>query len=201
MDWEERYFLNLVYLARAANKSLKTFHQKQLAEIRAHARSLKAQLKNEIELKPEDLARFHSTWHYSGVRLLTSIPGHSKIPQIAEKLKLDPALVREVIEFLVENGLCVKQGDGYSMGPQRTHLPSDSPLLKTRQISWRLKGFERMGIKTEDDLFFTAPMALSKAAKDEIHNELKKMVIAATDVAAKSESEVLNCLNIDWFEI
>lgn len=201
IELEERYFLNLIYAARAATADLRSAHHAQLKEIRQQAKSLKSMLKNEVVLSPEALARFHSGWAYSAVRLLTSVPGFSKAKAIADHLRLPPEEVHSILQFLVEHGLCVKQNDEFHMGPTRTHLPAESPLIKARQVSWRVKAFEKMEPPHPERMFFTAPMAISEQARTEIHALLRKTVISATKLAADSESEVLSCLNVDWFEI
>lgn len=54
---------------------------------------------------------------------------------------------------------------------------------------------------TDEDLYYTGPMALSNEAATEIRKKLVDLVEKATRIAAPSDSEILRCLNIDWFKI
>lgn len=201
IEVEERYFLNLVYWARAGTSDLRALHARQIKEIRQQARSLKTTIRNDIELPVEVLAKFHASWAFSAIRLSTSIPGCQSIPAISERLGLEENVVHQALQFLVENGLCVKKGDEFHMGPRQTHLPAESPLIKNRQIAWRTKAFEKMDGKSDHQIFFTAPMALSREAKEHIHGVIRKTLAGLTKIAAESESETLVCLNLDWFEL
>lgn len=52
----------------------------------------------------------------------------------------------------------------------------------------------------EKDLFYTAPMSLSKEVAERIRTQLPELIKQIIDQVGPSESEVVRCLNIDWFE-
>lgn len=198
---EEKYFLNLIYLARAATKKLEELHTKEIKSLRKQAHSLKAKVKNDIELSPEALTQFHSGWAYSAIRLISSIPEFRSIHSISDKLKLDNNQAHEIMQFLVEQGLCQKNRSGFEMAVKRTHLPAESPLVKTRQVSWRVKGFEKMDMNKDDNLFITAPMVISQDLREKFIHKLKEVFVEISKDVADSNSEVLTCLNIDLFDV
>ena len=85
------------------------------------------------------------------------------------------------------------------IGPQVTHMGHDSPFVNRHHANWRLKGLQYLENLSDNDLFCTGPMALSKEAAKSIRKSLVELIERSTKSAANSDSEVVRCLNIDWF--
>lgn len=200
-DAERRFFLQLVQIARAGTSKYRDHLKNELAALREKSKDLKTRLPVDKELSDSAKAIFYSDAAYSAVRLLTSISGYSSLDAIATRLEIPIERAGQIVEFLLAHGLCVEKKGEILMGPSRTHLESSSPYIKARQISWRLKGFERMNHSAaSEDLYYTAPMALSKKAAQTVHNELMTMIQKLNAIVPSSKSEELACLNIDWFK-
>lgn len=200
-DLERRYFLLLAQLARAGTVKYKDHLKSEIQSLRKQSKNLKVRVPAGKELSDEAKAVFYSDWIYSGARLLTSIDEFKTADQIASRFDIPLARAVSVIEFLLQHGLCLQEDGRLKMGAPRTHLEASSPLIKSRQISWRLKGFEMMSVPAdENDLFYTAPMALSQAAREEIRKELVRVIERVNRLVPESEADDLACLNIDWFK-
>lgn len=197
---ERDYFLVLVHKERAGTHELKLVYEKQLQTLNAAAQALKNRVKHQ-KFTEEDKATFYSQWYYSAIRLGISIPQLNNISGIAQHLNLERPLVAKVVEFLLKNKLIIEADGRLEIGPQVTHIGHDSPFVNRHHSNWRLKSLQAMEKITEADLYYTGPMALSKDAADEIRKKLVELVEKATKIAAPSNSEVLRCLNIDWFRI
>src|SRR5262245_60652246 len=72
---EEEYFVALVQYQRAGNQALKRLSRKKLDEIKGRSQGLENRLTRQQKLTAADQAVFYSSWHYSGIRLLSEIPG------------------------------------------------------------------------------------------------------------------------------
>jgi uncharacterized protein (TIGR02147 family) len=200
-DLESRFFLLLVQIGRAGSERYQDHLRKELSTLRLHSQSLKSRLPSDKELDEASKAIFYSDWIYSGVRLLSSIEGYNTLENIASRFEISPQQTGQIIDFLLSKGLCVEDRGKIRMGASRTHLEASSPYIKSRQISWRLKGFDQMGSADETrDLFYTAPMALSQKAAQEVRKKLVQLIQNVVDLAAPSKSEEVACLNIDWFQ-
>lgn len=199
-EMERDYFLLLVQKARAGNHELKKVFETQLDAIQAAAQALKNRVKHQ-KFTSEDRATFYSQWYYSAVRLGISIPELGTVSAVADHLKLDRALVAKVIEFLLKHKLVIEKNGRLDMGPQVTHVGHDSPFVNRHHANWRLKSLQAMEKVTDMDLFYTGPMALSIDATHSIRKALIELVEKSTKAAANSNSEVLRCLNIDWFGV
>lgn len=197
---EREYFLLLVQLGRAGTHTLKTVLQEQLETIKEKSEELKNRIPQDKTLTEESQAIFYSNWYYSGIRLLTSIPGYNNVDRIAERMQLPRAKVQQVLEFLLAHGLCVDENGTIKMGPQSTHLAANSPFIERKHMNWRLQGMKNMEAIEKDELFYSSPMSISPAAMTEIRAELVKLIERVAGVVRKAECEQLACLNIDWFK-
>jgi hypothetical protein len=152
------------------------------------------------ELPDFTKAIFYSSWMYSGVRNLTAIPSFQSVEALAERLKSPRLQVQKVVEFLLENGLCIMGNGKLQVGPKRTHIGAHSPLVSKHHENWRLAGFQKIPLQNEDDLFLTFPMSLSAADAKKIRQYLPTVIEEIHKIVEPSESEVVRCLNIDFFE-
>lgn len=197
---ERDYFLLMVNYARSGTHELKVVYKKQMEDIRESAQALKNRVKHQ-KLSDEDRATFYSHWYYSAIRLGVSIPAYSNVSTIAEHLNLERALVAKVLDFLVQHKLVVEKNGKFDLGPQVTHVGHDSPFVSRHHNNWRVQALKTLENSESTDLFYSGPMTLSKEAADYIKNQIIELIERSTKKAAQSDSEVLRCLNIDWFQI
>lgn len=197
-NMEKDYLLLLVQLSRSSSLELSAVLQRQLNKLKKEATNLHKRIKHE---KFSDVAKstFYSKWYYSAVRLSTDITNQNSIDSIAQKLGLDKSIVAEVLDFLIQNKLVIKEKNQLNVGPQVTHLPANSPLISKHHSNWRLKALQAMDQICEDDLFYTGPMALSKEDAKKIQSKLISLIKENTEIVKQSDSEALFCLGIDWF--
>lgn len=199
-ELESQYFVALVEWERAGSARLKNVKKKLLNEIHEKSQNLKHRLKQDKQLTEETKAVFYSNWYYSGIRLLSSIKGFNSEDRIAAYFNLPLSTVNRVLEFLVQTGLCKVENGQYQMGPKSTHLEASSPLVTRHHMNWRVKGMEKMGNLSQDELFLSLPASLSEKAMREIRSELVKTVEHITGLIDNSKEEQLVCLNIDLFK-
>ena len=101
----------------------------------------------------------------------------------------------------IKYSLLIKTEDGYKLGTSITHIGHDSPFVKTHHNNWRLKSLQSMGNNLTQNLYYTGPMALSIEATKLIRNLILELIEKSTKIAVNTESETLQCLNIDWFSV
>lgn len=197
---ETEFFVLLVQMERAGNHRLKKFYQVKLSELREKSRDVKSRVAQDIELDESAKALFYSNWYYSAIRLASSIDGVHTVDEIAEFLHLPRATVKQVTEFLIAKRLCLEDDGKIRMGPSLTHLEQSSPLLPRSQSNWRLRGLHNLETKAADELFYSAPMALSVADVEWVRARLLALIEEVVVRVKVSESQKLACLNIDWFD-
>jgi uncharacterized protein (TIGR02147 family) len=197
---EARHFLLLVDLARAGSVSLRKRIKQQVIESQGRASQLVNRLKANEAMSEVAKARFYSDWIYSGVRNATALEEQHTVERLAERFGIERAQMTEIVKFLVENSLCVSQSGVVQVGPQKTHVGADSPFVLSHHRNWRLRAVDVMRAKRESDLFYTGPMSLSRELADEVRKRIPTFLDELYKELGPSKSEVVRCLNIDWFE-
>lgn len=197
---ETEYFLLLVDYQKAGSHKLSNRFLKQIKKRQEQALKLENRIKKSSELSEADKAIFYSSWIYSGISLMTDIDSYNNAADISQKLNLPKNLVQRVISFLLEKGLCVEVAGKLKMGSTSTHVGSSNLLTVKHHQNWRLLGFNKMIFEDDRQLFFTGPMVMSQEVADEIRLQLPELIQDILKKVHPSKSEVVRCLNIDWFE-
>ena len=197
---EREYFFTLVQISRAGSVELKEYYQEKLDELKEKSKKLVNIVDHDKKMSDKEKAKFYSNWYYSGIRLYSSLNTEKDISSLASRFKIPPETAAEVVEFLLSHGLCIKENDELKMGPARIHLESSSPYVRSRQMDWRLKGFEKMPNQRKKDLFYTAPLSVSHQGEKEIRQKLNEFIRNLTDIVISEEPQILKCLNIDFFD-
>jgi hypothetical protein len=131
---------------------------------------------------------------------LTATPNMHTATQIASRLSISPELTLRVLDFLLENGLCIKTETGISYGPGHTHIGVESPHTNRHHQNWRHRAINQMSLKNSRDLFYTAPVSLSEEDAERVRNEILKSIESILKIIRPSRSEVVRCLCLDFFE-
>jgi len=199
-DLSTDYFILLVQIERAGTHAYKNRLEKRKMELLDKSKNLRNRIPKDIEFSNEVQAIFYSRWYYSGIRLASSIDGFQTPDQLAHRFNLPIAQLNQIIQFLLENDLCLQDGSKIKMGPKSTHLDSDSHLVGRHHLNWRMKAISKIDSSEKNDFFYTAPMSLSHEMIFEVRKELIKLVEQIVSKVIDSKSETLACLNLDWFK-
>lgn len=197
---ETDYFLLLVEYQKAGSFKLRSKLERQLKKAQEKAAKLESKVKKDIELSEQDKTIYYSSWVFQAVRLLTDIEGISDVEEIANRLNLPKNLIQKVVQFLLEANLCKREKGILKMGPAITHISAKSPMVSRHHLNWRLRGYQQMTFNDEKNFFATVPMVLSSELADKLRQELPQFIQTIAAEVGPSKSEVVRCLNIDFFE-
>lgn len=197
---ETEYFLLLIDYQRAGGFKLKKILEKKLDREQQAGSQMQNRLLADRQLSDEEKMQFYSSWMYSAVRILSALPKLNSAKDMSDRLNIPLGLVNNVVEFLLEKNLCRIENNKLTYGAYRTHIGKDSPFVVKHHQNWRVRGFQSMELRRDEDLFFTQPMALSVEAAEKIRLMLPGIIEQIHGISGPSESEVVRCLNIDWFE-
>ena len=197
---ESEFFFLLLDFQRAGTHSLKQRFKARMKVLSVQAKDLEHRVKKDQELEDFAKAIYYSSWIYTGVRNLSAITDFQNIDQISTQLQVSRETLMRVIHFLLENDLIKKEGERIQPKSKITHLPAKSPLVTKHHQNWRLRGFQKMDEFREDDFFFTGPMSMSRELAEQVRKELPTFLEKLGERLGPSSSEVVRCLNIDWFE-
>lgn len=198
---EMKYFMLLLQRDRAGTKNLADYFEEDLSQLRLLAQRVDLRLNVNSSLSKEDQTEFYSSWHYSAIRLLSAVSNYNTPEDFAQRLQLSRETVSQSLEFLLRTGLCIQEKNKINLGPQQTHLSAQNPLSLVRQIQWRTKAFSNMQQKQSADLFYTAPLTISKADYQIWREKMVNLIKELNALAIKSNAEELYCFQFDLFAV
>lgn len=199
-DLESDYFILLVQIERAGTQKYRLLLQKKLDLLKEKAQNLKDRLPQDSVLTEETKTFFYSSWLYSALWVLSSIPKYQSIDAMAQVTGYPRHQIRKALDFLITHGLCYESASKITIGPQQIHLESSSPLIGRHHSNWRQKAIEKSDKITSSELMFTAPLSISKEDFMKLRNKIVTFIAEIGVLVKKSPAEITACLNIDFFE-
>lgn len=202
-ELETEYFLALVQHQRAGTPRLRQVVEKQLTSIEERALQLVNRVGRDKVLSDEKKAVFYSSWMYAAIRQACSISDLASIDGLARRFDLPREKVRNIVDFLIESGLCSENLEGrLSIMGKMTHLEASSPLVVRHHANWRIKAMQHHERLTNRELAYTAPMSISAVDQARVREMSATFIEKVLEVVRASEPEQkLMCLNLDWFEV
>ncbi len=197
---EREYFFALLQIERAGTHLLKTYWQGKKDAILEERLKVKSRVGKHVELTAEDRAIFYSSWIYVAVFVATAITDGQTLDQIAKRFSLERSKAEEILSFLENTGICVRENSTYKMGQNSIYISNESPLVVKHHTNWRMKAIQKMDSRQPKDLFYTSPMSISATAFENIRKMLLENIENSQNIAHKSAAEDVFCLNIDFFK-
>ncbi len=198
---ETEYLFLLISYERSHSNDLKKYLLKKINIISTEEFS-KINFRDKPSSASDDFKMrsvFYSSWDFAGVRVLTAINGGQSLEEISQLLSVPKFRIKEILEFLTAEGLCIYEKGRYFPGPMHTHLSAKSSLINTHRLGWRAKAIEKIGYISDQELMFSSPMSLSTDDFNEIKASIGRLIERTVKKARVSNAEVGACLNIDWF--
>ena len=162
-DLEQDYLLCMIEYARAGSFKLQELKKSQLRKLRKLSLQTEKKLKDKtLQMDEDDLNIFYSHWHYSAIRLLTSIERFQTKASIVNKLYLSEERFDVVMDFLLEKSLVVKNKNKYEIGPQHTHLSKFSQMIPQIHTNWRLRAIDNFTKIHEGEFSYSCPVTTDK---------------------------------------
>lgn len=200
-DLETKYFIKLIQLEKAGTEKLKALIIAEISALKKETQRVSNRLAVTKVLPDEQKAIFYSAWYYSAVRLLIGIDGYQDADEIARHFNLPRKLISEVIKFLVDSGLLLREGSLLKIGPKKTHLEPESPFVRLHHLNWRNRALLNLDQVDNEKLHYSSPMTLGIKDVPIVRNRLVKLIEDVGGILDPSPNEELMCLNIDWFRV
>ncbi len=198
---EKDYFLELVNRERAGTLSLRKYCEERLAEMRLQNANLSARLKRPGIGEQKLQTLYYSSWHYSAIHILLTIPGFQTTKAISNHLRLSEELVREALITLKEMGLAEQAGLVWKASSFDIHLAKDSPMNSINHSNWRGRAVLDSQVKSSTGTHFTGVYSMSQEDLERLKAELIKFVELTRKTALASAEEKVVAFNCDLFEV
>jgi len=198
---ESDFFLLLVQWSRAGTERLRRRLRAQIQRERARQTNLKERFQVRSELSESEVLEFFSRWSIAAVHIASTIPRLKSRAALAEALRIEPALVKDALDFLIGKGLLEEKQGRLEPGPTRLFVGKDSAILKMHHANWRQKAVQSLDRATEDEVHFTAVYSLSAKDAARIRERLIREIEAVRKVIADSPEEELHAFTMDFFRL
>lgn len=198
---ESEYFLLLVMFERAGVITLKNRFEEKIKQMQSKHLNISERLKPQTEVSQEDKQKFYSSYIYSAIHVLVSIPQFQTIAALARALNLPTTEIKQKIEFMKTIGLVVQQGDRILHGPHHVHLGSDSNLIIQHHRNWRLQAMNSLDHRRENDIHYSAAVSLSKKDAMKIKDSILENLHSNVKVISSSPEEVAYGYSFDFFSL
>ncbi|MGZ6289021.1 MAG: DUF4423 domain-containing protein, partial [Bdellovibrionota bacterium] len=133
---EREYFQNLVELERAGDPAYRAHIEARLRDMRSAHESLGERSKRPQATSTHDLTYF-SSWLWTAIHFLTSIPSYQTRESIARRLGLPSRVVGQYLESLAAWGFVKHTDDRWEYVGGEFHITKDSPLVVLHHQNWR----------------------------------------------------------------
>jgi len=198
-ELERDYFFLLVQEDRAGNPALRGYWREKKAALLEEKNKLSRRFEPHHTLTDSQRALFYSSWIYLAAWVSTDIDGGQTLEQVAERFGLSRKKAQGILSFLLEIGACGEKGGRYSLQMSHIHVGNESPFVTKHHSNWRVKALERMDFRQPEELFFTAPLSLSRKDFLQIREKLNVLAAEVVALAKESRAEDVFCLNVDFF--
>lgn len=194
------YFFAMIEIERAGSSKLKAYWRRKKTQLEADRKKIGSRVGEHRELTDTERAIYYSSWIYSAVFAAAAISDGQTLDEIASRFSLTREKANEFLSFLVEAGICDLKDGKYIMGQAFVYVPNESPFVVKHHMNWRMKAIQKMDTRETAELFFSAPISISKSDFDQIREVMAQAIQKSMAICKDSPAEEVVCLNIDFFK-
>jgi len=198
---EQEYFLLLVDFARAGNAKLKHRLNKRLSELKIKSEDIAHRLNRPRLDVDESNIKYYSSWIWSAVHILLTIPECQTVEKIANRLGLTENTTIFYLENLEKMGFVLRQESKWLHSGREVHIPKESSLVSMHHNNWRQAAVLNSQYKIENNIHFTGIYAISDSDFERIKEIIYEALSKSNSIALGSAEKKLICLNFDFFEV
>lgn len=198
---ERDYFFVLLEHARAASAEYRQHLEERLKALKDEHENLSSRIERPIIESAPEQVRYFSSWHWSAIHLLTSIPQFQNASSIARKLFLPESFVLEILESLAERGLVKHEGNLWKYFSGETHLSRNSPLVALHHSNWRQRALLEAQMHPDKGIHYTQVQSMSREVYEKIREKIFKFIEQSVAEAGPSKEEELIAITLDCFKV
>jgi uncharacterized protein (TIGR02147 family) len=198
---EKHYFMLLVQKGKAGSRPLESYYDAQIAEVRKRRQVVRERIQVKDELKLQDQMTYYSAWWFVAAHILCALPGTQTRDEITRKLSLPAEVVNRTLDFLLGKGLIKEESGHYSIGAQRIHLGTASPLLPRHHSNWRMKAMQAVDHPKAGDLHYSGVIGISKKDGERVRAMMLDLLQKSEVIVQESKEDTAYVMLMDFFEL
>lgn len=198
---EREYFLILVDIDRAADPEFRA-HLKERANALKDKHDSVQNRAERAQFSGEALqVGYFSSWVWSAIHFLTSIPAYQNEDALADRLGLKRERVLVHLEHLQELKYVEKKSGRWIYKSGEFHAPKNSPLVILHHQNWRNRAMMDAQELDGANVHYTTVQTLSRDDYERIKALLLEFIAESSRIAAPSKPEEGIALTCDFFKI
>lgn len=198
---ERDYFLALVDHERAATPELRAFNQSKILDLRKKNTSIESRTPRKVmEVGAEQVAYF-SSWTWSAIHFLTSVPELQTPRALAERLGLREEIVLDQLHALARRNLVEEKRGRWIYKSGEFHAPKDSPLVLLHHQNWRTRAMLDAQSFDNGSLHYTNVQTMSREDAEKIKALMLDFISESNRIAGPSEPEDGVVVLCDFFRL
>lgn len=198
---EGEFFVLLVSRDRAGTNLLRKHFQEQIDKMI----SLRAQVENHVDGKEiilkEIKEEYYSSYIYSAIFVLASIPEFQSPTTIANALNVPVTKVEKITLFLIRAGILERNNGTIRPGKRMLHLNNSKISIKKHHTNWRLHALQAIDRNPTLGSHYSACFSLSKLDAVKLNSLILENLEKYLKVIGKSQEEVAYVYNFDFYPL
>lgn len=198
---EKEFFIELVNYERAGSEKLRQYSLQRLTKFREKNSNISLRLKKPGIQDPSLQVSYYSSWHFSAIHILLTIPGYNTVESLAKKINLREDVVRQALGTLKALGLVKQNGPQWTSVSFDLHLSKDSPMNTWNHSNWRQRAVLDSQSPNSQGTHFTSVYSMSQSDFEKLKGELLKFIERSRQLALASPEEKLVSFTCDLFAV
>lgn len=198
---EREYFQTLVDIERAGDLDFRNHLKQRLAEMKRKHESVQERAsRTQFSVDGHQLSYF-STWIWSAIHFLTSIPQFQTQAALSSRLGLREEALLPYLTQLQNQGFVEHKNGRWIYRSGEFHAPNNSPLVVLHHQNWRNRAVQDAQDFSNTSVHYTAVQTLSQVDAERIKELLLQFISDASRIAGPSKPEEAVAITCDFFKI
>ncbi|NCN39879.1 TIGR02147 family protein [bacterium] len=196
---ESNYFQTLVHWERASHPKLKAALNRQLSELKDKHESLQSRVKKPEFALSELQANYFSSWHWSLLHFLVSIPEFQSLRALSDRMSMPEYILSKYLEKLAEGGLVRENNGRWEYAGGQFHLPKTSPFVTFHHRNWRDRAMIDAQNPDNQSVHYTSVLTLSRKDLGRLKELILNFISESHALSKPSSPEECAVLTCDLF--
>jgi uncharacterized protein (TIGR02147 family) len=200
-ELEIEYFMELVQFAKAGTQELRSYSASRLKELRSRHSELSVKFKSTGKLSEHEQSIYYSSWQYSAIHVLTSIPSFQTERALANRLQIPEVQIARLLSELEAMNLVTKRAGRWKPTERNLFLPRQSHMNHAHHANWRLQALADVQKNSNTSVHYSTLHALSRQDVEVLRTKILDFIQESKTIVEPSPEEEMVCLCIDYFEV
>ncbi|NUM56980.1 MAG: DUF4423 domain-containing protein [Bdellovibrionaceae bacterium] len=196
---ERDYFLYLVDYERASSKELKGLLSEKIKSMQKSSLDIGNILDRPKSENQESLVKFYSSWLFSYIHILTSIPEFQSTESISQKINLPGEATLNILSELENMGLVKREKGLWLHSGRHLHVDAESTLVGNHHNNWRQQAMLDTQLKNSiESVHFSGVYSVSKSDFSKIKTLVLESLknLNALAISSGTEEVVVFCCDL-----